>query len=118
VRFEESFVGLVTYVDHDTDDIPIGNGFNPVMHKRKAFAHETEVRAVIWRAPLTLPIEEDPERWPPGIHVPVPLADLVERLVVSPLAPNWFAETVQSVVRRYDLSVPVDSSQLLAAPYI
>ena len=118
VRWEESFVGLVKYVDHDADAIPAGNGFNPVMHKRRAFEHEREVRAVIWRTPLTVPIEADDERWPLGIDVPVRLSELVTRLVVSPQAPVWFADVVQAVVRRYALAVPVDRSGLLAAPYI
>jgi len=42
-------VGLVSYTDHRTEAMPGGNAFYPIMHKRRAFVHEHEVRAVVSR---------------------------------------------------------------------
>ena len=39
---------MVKYVDYDKVPIALGNHFFPFVHKRLSFAHETELRAIIW----------------------------------------------------------------------
>ena len=43
------YIGLVRYADYDNDTIPSRTVFDPVMHKRAAFAHEREVRVLAVR---------------------------------------------------------------------
>ena len=43
---ENVSIGRVTYVDYEKHHFPDSNLFYPVMHKRLAFAHESEVRLV------------------------------------------------------------------------
>jgi hypothetical protein len=41
-------ISMVQYIDYDTTRIPFRNAFFPFVHKRLSFAHENELRAVIW----------------------------------------------------------------------
>jgi len=41
------YAGLVSYVDYDTEIIPLNNAYWPFVHKRMSFQHENEVRAVL-----------------------------------------------------------------------
>jgi hypothetical protein len=45
---EQTFCGAVRYIDFKTDLIDPGSSLEFIMHKRLSFAHEREVRAVIW----------------------------------------------------------------------
>lgn len=112
------FIGRVQYVDHDEDEIPEGNSFTPVMHKRRAFEHEREVRAVIWYGDRGFQEEPDLSGNPLGLTVDVDLPALVERIFVSPTAPEWFVNTVRRVVADYELDVPVVQSGLARKPYL
>jgi len=42
--------GLVSYIDYSTQDFPM-NMLEHVVHKRRAFEHEREVRAVVISLP-------------------------------------------------------------------
>jgi len=114
---EYVFLGKVWYVDYDRSVIPETNIFYALMHKRRSFEHECELRAV-W---MDLPKEEsavpalvpNPEN---GRYVPVDLAQLVERVLVAPTAPLWFRDAVQSVTERYGCGFPVSQSDLDAKP--
>jgi hypothetical protein len=115
------FLGMVTYLDHTTDSMPIGNIFHPVMHKRRSFEHERECRAVFHRTSRRVipnPLDDsDLADFPTGISVPVDLSALVKRIVVSPSAPPWFSGVVEDLTHRYGFDFPVDGSSLVAAPY-
>ena len=41
------FIGQVRYLDYEKEFIPESNSFSPLLHKRRSFAHENEVRAII-----------------------------------------------------------------------
>jgi hypothetical protein len=116
------FFGVVKYVNHHEDVLPQGNVFHAVMQKRLSFAHEHECRAVVWCCGDRNDGEQVPletlEGNPSSINVPVNFADFAERVVVSPSAPNWFADLVSAVTRRYGHATPVVKSTLTAAPYL
>jgi hypothetical protein len=135
-------VGEVRYVDYDTATIPEGNIFWPFVHKRKSFAHEQEVRAVIeafeyyerLRARLTpelraralaaagiddapdLDLDEVLPLPPAGFYVAANLSVLIESVYIAPTASPWFAELVTAVMTRYGRSEPVHQSSLAADP--
>jgi len=112
------FVGVVNYVDHDAGNMPDGNSFYPVMHKRLAFAHEHEVRAVVWYGDRGHDVDPDLSGNPKGLSVPVDLSALIERIYVSPVAASWFAEAVQKVVLQNQLGIQVQKSDLARQPYL
>ena len=43
---------MVKYIDYDTEFIDSGNFLGPFVHKRKSFAHEQEVRALVLKPPI------------------------------------------------------------------
>jgi len=85
----EMYVGCVKYIDYEQDWFPSANAFHPVMHKRIAFEHESEVRFVT--SPSKRPAPEarylawDNDAW-------------LEHVFVDPYAPEYFFEAVESVI--------------------
>ena len=51
LRYKVRRVDAVSYVDYDTDWMPEGDILMPLLHKRKSFEHEREVRAIIYDPP-------------------------------------------------------------------
>jgi hypothetical protein len=51
VLSDRAFIGVVKYVDYDTEWMPEGNTLYPFVHKRKSFEHERELRAVMQELP-------------------------------------------------------------------
>ena len=99
--------GQVNYVDYPREKVP-RFGWAPLFHKRIAYRGEEEVRVVLpgppWDTlldPKVLDIRLDPDvAGQRGRYVPVDLDILVKHVVVSPHSAHWFAEVVNSVVRR------------------
>ncbi len=115
-------VSVVHYIDYATEWLPEGNLMYPYVHKRRSFAHERELRALRFDPPpAVLKGEGSPDfaADPPdaGVWQPVDLSKLIERVYVAPAAPRWFRDLVASVVKRYDLDLPIHQSDLDAAPF-
>jgi hypothetical protein len=82
----EIALGLVEYLDYDVAKFPSLSPFYPFVSKRKSFAHEQELRAIIWREdiwqalrdmpflPVTMTIPES------GVYVATDLEQLVEEI--------------------------------------
>jgi hypothetical protein len=115
----EIFIGMVSYMEYDCQAISGGNILLPLMSKRKSFEHEHELRAVIWT------MQHGKNEWGAanklkevkGIYVPAALERLIERVYVAPTAPDWVRELLESLVRRFGLSAPVQKSSLAEAPF-
>jgi hypothetical protein len=110
-------VSRVAYLDYDREKIPDGHLLLPFLHKRRSFEHEREVRAVIQHMPdQTMPGR--PSQFDPagGANVPVSLDGLVERIYVSPTAPNWYSDLVGRIAAKYSVSAEVHQSRLAADP--
>lgn len=108
------YLGMVEYIDYDSDSIDIKNRYAPLLHKRKSFEHEKEVRAVVTKRPYNPDGTIDPytETIISGLNVPVKIDELVEGVYVSPKSPTWFAELVRKVVERYNHNFPINQSRL------
>jgi len=107
-------ISMVQYVDYEQVPIPYGNLFFPFVHKRLSFAHENELRAVIWR-------DEDVNkaqiaRDAVTVSVDIKPAELIKSIHVSPTAPKWFGRLVEQVLQRYGCSLPVIRSSLYDRP--
>jgi hypothetical protein len=116
-------IGRVRYADYERDFIPEGNTLWPFVHKRRSYEFEQEVRACIQDLPTVAdPAAEGGERIdlsvesPLGRAVQVDLQKLVEAIHVSPVAPTWLSELVESVCARYGLDKPVTASSLASRP--
>ncbi len=111
-------ISPVTYFDYSLDDlmnIPLpADGGLPEQYqlmitpklcfKRKSFEHERELRI------MTGSKEDDAAE--AGKYVPVNLEISIERVYVSPVAPNWVAGVVSCEMQQYGLNQEVVYSGL------
>jgi hypothetical protein len=112
---DELYVGCVQYIDYEREWFPDGNLFYPVMHKRRAFGHECEVRLVMMSVPHAA---NHKPVGPPGLHAKVDLDALVKGIYVNPSAEEWYADAVTAVVEQLapGLKNRVSWSKMKAAP--
>lgn len=115
------YIGVVDYIDYDSDSVPEHNFLYPFIHKRRAFEHERELRAVIWEYD-DWPLKNDKIDYAvvpdsPGFWLLIPnLSLLVDEVYVSPQSRPWFFDLVQNVTRKYELDSPVRQSPLATMP--
>lgn len=107
-------LSMVKYIDYENTPIPFGNVFFPFVHKRVSFAHENELRVVIWRTDHINEPQITPDLT--SIYVDVSPKHLIKAIHVSPTATGWFGELVEQVAYRYSLRIPVVRSNLYERP--
>jgi hypothetical protein len=119
------YVGSVRYLDYGSADIPDGNAFSPIVHKRLAYEFEHEVRLVAWPQRLISAAQavRMPDWWealepiaPSGYDIAVNPDRLIEAVVLAPEAPEWLVALVTVVSARYGLTALVRRSDLDAEP--
>lgn len=98
-------IGRVRYLDFRTQFAGINDA---ILRKRKSLQHEQEVRAVV---------RKHSEDGSLGIVRKVSLPELIVEVVVSPFAPAWFEAIIQDLLKRYEVPVPVRTSELLWQPF-
>lgn len=120
-KVDEIYIGFVKYIDYEKDIIPDRNIFNPFLYKRKSFEHEKELRAIIMKFALAEQskgkhiLYVDPE-WI-GNYVESDLSVLIENIVVSPTAPDWFTELIRSIMNKFGLiDIEIKQSDLTKDP--
>jgi hypothetical protein len=106
-------IGYVKYILYERDQIPFGNAWWPLLHKRKAFEYERELRAV-WTDTNSLECSNRPER--DGVWKRVDLQELIESIYVSPGGEHWFVKLVKKILKRYGKDVEVRQSDLASEP--
>jgi hypothetical protein len=105
---------MVQYIDYDKEVIPFTNLFFPFVHERMSFAHETELRAIVWSSADT-----NKPQIPNGVtsvRIDIVPEELIKAVHVCPTAPKWFGELVEQILRRYALAIPVVRSSLYDRP--
>lgn len=127
-------VGKVNYIDFDCDSFSNYDFVNPFIHKRLSFKHEDEVRAVIAdikKIHIDAEVCEEENRtkrrnkdsWlsnydtDVGIWKHVNLEYLLDEVRIAPMAPTWFSQLVEQVIKRYGLKTPIKQSRLDDAPF-
>ena len=122
-----AYLAKVRYLDFVAEKAEIKVPSDVFEYKRKAFSHETEVRAIITLYPSTgidngLPKNSIPS---PGAELPkegvfMDLSDLaafLDKIVVSPSSEDWFSDVVKGLVETYGLpSDVVVQSELKTDP--
>lgn len=121
-------VGVVKYLDYAQDRMPHENNIlDAIMHKRKSYEHERELRAVNWIAPgdVMRPREEDtgmhtpsllPEPPEHGVWQTLDLNLLIDRIYTAPMADHWLEELVQRLCDRYGVVKEIERSRILDRP--
>jgi hypothetical protein len=99
-----TFKGVV-YIDH-SDKLPDGVyslSCDTFGLKHEAYSFENEVRMVVTRDSL---------KSPSPLRLKVKPNDIIEKIIVSPEAGEWFYNLVQSVSKKYHIAAPVEHSKL------
>jgi hypothetical protein len=117
---DDIYIGKVRYIDYNKENIKEGNIFNPFLYKRKSFEHERELRAVTMKSDYKEQTIENPilhidPGWI-GNYVKVDLNVLIEKIIVSPTAPEWFAGLVGSIMKKYGFNKKIVQSNLSKDP--
>lgn len=78
---------------------------SPYFHKRKAFEHEKELRALIQvlRRDTNGDFNFGKPPFTKGLYVKVDLDQLIERVVTAPLCEDWLPAVTKSVLQKYGL---------------
>jgi len=109
-----TMVAMVNYIDYETQSFPTFNLFENVIHKRRSFEHERELRAIVGAASLInadMPLRNDL-----GYFPKVDLGALIACIYVHPLADDWFLNTVGKLVETAGQTIEVRRSDLAAVP--
>jgi len=116
----------VQYVDFEKHDMlhrPFCTSMRPGFLKRKAFEHEKELRGIIQVEPNEDAGRLDDEflerlrtNGPRGVEADVLLPELLEEVVLSPLAPPYMELIVRRLTARHGLDRLVRRSKLCEAP--
>jgi len=85
---ENIYIGKIRYIDYATEGIYAGNLYEPLLHKRKSFEHENEIRAVVIKDIHS----EESEQIKGGISVSVDLKEMIRSIYVAPTSPSWFSD--------------------------
>ena len=112
-------IGKVRYADYQKEWIPESHPLAPFFYKRLSFEHEKEIRAVINLADLSdlssIGIKKEPIE--KGIWKYLNLNQLIERIYIAPNSPNWFAQLVENIVKKYGIEKEIIKSHLENEPF-
>lgn len=128
----DSYLGAVRYRDPSYFQIGMSNGFDPMMIKSVSYAYEQEVRLVHWDTEdihdslenfnwndKTMRFDDlipNPNPLRPGISLSCNIDALIERVIISPFAPPWYAPMIERLRDRLGCAFPVHTSKLLSVP--
>lgn len=107
-------VGLVRYLDYDTEVFHEDGAislYEGVMHKRKSFEHEKEVRGVIYthKDLCDMPAHS-------GFLVPIDINALVVNVYVCPTSGGEDVESIESETKKHGFNFSVVRSTLYEKP--
>lgn len=83
------YSGEVKYINWDSDSMPRDNGFWPVMHKKREFKYENELRCIVWEHNKNI------------VKVGVDLEQLIHNIHINPYTPPWFHDVIVSLCEKY-----------------
>lgn len=116
------FISRVNYVDWNAVNWG-GNALQICVRKDVSYAHESEVRAVIWglgtrpdgTSLVKMPPDNDMAKISPGEEVDVDPARLITEVMVGPREQSRIFNLVQVIMTRYGLPQAVKASDRLKA---
>ena len=106
-------LGMVDYIDYNTELIPEEYIDSRFFCKRKSFSHEKEIRAVL----INIPNLDNPNSIrsvldAPGININIDLKELIDSVYVSPKAPNWYKSLLNDLHYKYEFDFEIFQSAL------
>jgi hypothetical protein len=112
-------IGIVQYVNYETEWIEENDPLLPFLYKRRSFEHEHEIRAIANLSNITTIDETITTTDIPkfGKFYPFKLENLIDIVYIAPEAPDWFFNLVQQEVKMYGFSFKVRKSSLEEQPF-
>ena len=130
------FIGKIEYINHYEYPAPrnlseMSMIYTWYFHKRKAFEHEHEFRAIVDAHPFIKNFfqthgnsvspdiilnNEFPDICDVGMSFNIDVENLIDKVITSPYTDEWITETVRSVVKQFGFNFEVKSSTLLEDP--
>lgn len=112
-------VSGIRYIDHSNEDLryiqpELIN--HPILLKNIGYLYENEVRFV-YDVGTPQPFVKLYEKIGDGFCQNVNAKNIIEKILVSPMADDWFFDLVKSVLSKYDLTDRVFWSDLRFPPY-
>lgn len=110
-------LGVVRYIDYSKDQFPHASWLLPFYHKRKAYEHEKEVRAVVVNHS-----ENRTSRKPKkpqgkvGIGIPIDPNKLIEAVFIAPGSTEAFRTQVEKIVKQSKKNFIVKPSNMDEKP--
>lgn len=98
-------LGRVQYVDFRKS---FAGFYDRIFWKRKSLAHEQEVRAVFNNRFRDESL---------GVSMLVNVEKLCISVIPSPFAPPWFKDLLNALIKKYELQIDVETSELLEEPF-
>jgi len=118
---ENAALGMVRYIDYESEMISLQNILGFYMHKRREFEDEREVRALVWAHEFN-PATQQPfvrvDASVLGLNVPIDIQQAIENIVVAPGCQGWFHGLINSVLARYQVALEVQRSELERQPIL
>ena len=113
-------LAVVKYIDYDTESFDYQDPWMPFIHKRQAFSHERELRALALQSERIEAVRRqeypfDSQR-PKGDRYPVNLSDLIESIYVAPNIAPWIVYLTCKILEEKNIKSPVICSNLDKAP--
>ena len=105
---DEILISDVRYIDYDLDNIEGNTIVGLVTHKLSIYTHEAEFRAII----LDQFISELVPKYEFGKNIFIDPNNIIECVYLAPNSPEWFKETVNSIVKSFRLNSTIVSSGL------
>jgi len=122
---EEIYITKVRYIDFDKDvwfhrelyPRKSYNIFTPIVHKRMAFAHESELR-VFQQINEAVRNENYWDKKPNhmGNLIPTDIDNLIEKIILPPTADDDVKDKVVDLLKKYDLVRDIEQSKLNEEP--
>lgn len=109
---EEIKLSEVHYLDYEKEPMPDGNTTYPFLHKQKSYSYEDEVRLIHEVDSVGWKHDWSKEEVEEGIFIKADLSIIINEIIVSPHAPNWFYKLVEDLVAKYGLNKTIKKSKL------
>lgn len=117
---ESITTGMIEYIDYDKESIFTNKkyGAAPYFFKRIEFKDEQEIRCILNRTRLG--VQNPDQEYAPnevGSLVEINLEEILENVIISPDAPDWFINLIDNVTKKLGYKLNVVGSKLMEAPH-
>lgn len=107
------YIGKVIYYNENNQQIPMDDPLAPFLHKRCMYQYENEIRCCYIKAD----VEENGFTWDEqdtynGVFIPVDLDMMIERIYISPYAPEWFRDLVARTNEAFNIDKEIVHSSV------